>query len=51
MNKKSTNTIDKSAPYRTLGMGKVTAPVKPQGEPKCRVIKTDNDLRVRGGKA
>lgn len=51
MNKKVTNTPDHSAPYRNLGMGKITAPVKPQNEPKCRVIKTDGDLRIKGGKA
>lgn len=43
--------IDKSAPYRNLGFNKVTAPTKPENEPKARVIKTDGDLRVRGGKA
>ena len=51
MNKKAKNTTDNSAPYRNLGMGKITAPVKPQDEPKCRVIKTDGDLRIKGGKA
>lgn len=50
MNKKTKTNIDKSAPYRNLGLGKITAPVKAQNEPKCRVIKTDGDLRVRGGK-
>ena len=50
MNKKATNVIDKSAPYRTLGMGKVTAPVKSQTEPGARVIKTSSDLRCKGGK-
>ena len=50
MNKKRKNTIDHSAPYRNLGLDKVTAPVKPQHEPKSRVIKTDGDLRVKGGK-
>ena len=51
MNKKSTHTIDKSIPYRNLGMGKITAPNKPESEPKSRVIRTNGDLRVRGGKA
>ena len=51
MNKKSKNTIDRSAPYRNLGMNKITAPVKAENEPKCRVIKSDGDLRVRGDKA
>ena len=50
MNNKNTNNVDKSAPYRNLGMGKITAPTKPQDEPKCRVIKSDTDLRVKGGK-
>ena len=51
MNKKAKNTTDNSAPYRNLGFNKVTAPTKPENEPKARVIKTDGDLRVRGGKA
>lgn len=51
MNKKSRNTIDKSAPYRNLGMGKITAPTKPQNEPTARTIKGTNDLRIKGGKA
>ena len=50
MNKKSNSTIDKSAPYRNLGLGKITAPVKPGNDPKSRTIKTDGDLRVKGGK-
>ena len=50
MNKKC-NTTDNSAPYRNLGMGKITAPVKPQNDPKPRVIKGENDLRTKGGKA
>ncbi len=50
MNKKVKNTNDKSTPYRNLGLNKVTAPVTQENEPKCRVIKTDNDLRVRRGK-
>ena len=50
MNKK-TKATDNSAPYRTLGMGKRTAPVKAKDEPKASVIKTDSDLRVKGGKA
>ena len=51
MNKKSNKTIDKSAPYRNLGMGKITAPVKPADQPKSRVIKGEGDLRCKGGKA
>jgi hypothetical protein len=50
MNKKPINAIDKSEPYRNLGIGKVTAPVKPQNEPKVRVIKGSSDLRCKGGK-
>ena len=50
MNKKTSVTIDKSAPYRTLGINKVTAPVKPENDPKSRVIKTEGDLRVKVGK-
>ncbi len=50
MNKKPKITIDNSAPYRNLGLGKITAPVKPQNEPKCRIIKGNDDLRCKGGK-
>lgn len=50
MNKKH-NTTDNSAPYRTLGIGKISAPVKPQTNPNSGVIKGNDDLRVRGGKA
>ena len=50
MNKKCKTPIDKSTPYRTLGLNKVTAPQKAGNEPKCRIIKTDGDLRVKGGK-
>lgn len=50
MNKKSTNTTDKSTPYRNLGINKITAPTKLENEPRSRVIKSDKDLRVRGGK-
>ena len=50
MNKK-TKATDNSAPYRTLGMDKITAPVKVKGTPKANVVKTDSDLRVKGGKA
>jgi hypothetical protein len=49
MNKKS-RTTDNSTPYRTLGMTKITAPVKPVGEPKNRIIKSNNDLRIKGVK-
>jgi len=50
MNKKVKSTIDKSTPYRSLGLNKIVAPVKPENEPKGRIIKTDGDLRIRGGK-
>ncbi len=48
--KKTTN--DKTAPYRTLGIGKVTAPTAQKNEPKSRVIKGGKtDLRTaKGGK-
>ncbi len=51
MNKKNKNTIDNSTPYRNLGMNKITAPAKQDNEPSARVIKSESDLRVRGGKA
>ena len=51
MNKKTKNTTDNSTPYRSLGLNKIDAPVKPVGEPKARVIKANEDLRIRGGKA
>lgn len=51
MNKKNNTTTDNSTPYRTLGIGKVSAPNKPKNEPKGRVLKGKGDLRVRGGKA
>lgn len=50
MNKKFKTPTDKSAPYRTLGLNKITSPVKAENEPKSRTIKTDGDLRVKGGK-
>lgn len=50
MNRKCKTPIDKSTPYRTFGLNKITAPVKAQDEPKSRIIKTDGDLRVKGGK-
>ena len=51
MNKKTKNVTDKTAPYRTLSFNKITAPNKTVGDPVSRVIKSDNDLRVRGGKS
>lgn len=51
MTKKTNTTPDKSIPYRNLGMGKITAPCKPKNEPAARVIKSESDLRVKGGKA
>lgn len=50
MNNKTKNTIDKSTPYRNFGMGKITAPAKPENEPKGRHIKGNEDLRIKGGK-
>ena len=51
MNNKVKNAADKSAPYRSLGVNKITAPTKAQSEPKARVIKGDSDLRIGGKKA
>lgn len=51
MNNKTKNTTDRSTPYRSLGLDKIEAPVKPVKTPKARVIKSSEDLRVRGGKA
>ena len=45
---KNKNTNDKSAPYRSLGLQPIKAPVKPSGEPKSTVKKGKGDLR--GGK-
>jgi len=47
---KKTNSTDKSTPYRTHGLGRIEAPVKPaKGEPKSSKIENGSDLR--GGKA
>ncbi len=46
--KKRNETYDKSAPYRTNGLGKITAPTKKEGEP--RVTKTVAGGDMRGGK-
>lgn len=43
--KKQITTGDKSAPYRTTGLGKITAPTKPKAEPKAGKITTNGDLR------
>ena len=51
MNKKANTNADKSTPYRNLGIGKVTAPVKQASEPVSRVIKGNGDLRCKAGKA
>lgn len=40
--------IDKSAPYRTYGLGKVTAPNADKNQPK--VVKTVGKGDLRGGK-
>ena len=50
MNKKLKSTNGASNPYRTFSLTKVTAPVKTQNDPKCHVIKSNSDLRCRGGK-
>ena len=50
MNKKPTIVTDKSAPYRTIGFNKITAPTKVANPPKARVIRASSDLRVKGGK-
>lgn len=47
--KKNSNTTDKSAPYRTHSLNKISAPNKLQGEPKSSKIQTGGDMR--GGKA
>ena len=49
--KKNNTNKDMTNPYRTLGIGKVTAPTSPEGEPKSRVINGKQDLRIKGGKA
>lgn len=43
--KKTNNTQDKSAPYRTMSVNKITAPVKLKDEPKCGKIQGKGDLR------
>lgn len=47
MKKRNANQ-DKSAPYRTNGLGKIDAPTKKEGEP--RVTKTVSGGDMRGGK-
>ncbi len=42
------NNADKSAPYRTVGLGKITAPTPKTDEPKSVRITGKGDLR--GGK-
>ena len=42
---KNKKTTDKSAPYRTLGLEPIKAPVKQSGEPKSGVIRGNGDLR------
>ena len=42
---KRTTTSDKSAPYRTTSLAKITAPKKAEGEPKVTKISSDTDLR------
>ena len=51
MNNKNKNTTDNATPYRGFSLNKVDAPVKQKNEPMASVIKSKNDLRVRGDKA
>ena len=37
-------------PYRNMGLGRVLAPCKPEGEPKPAIITSSTDLRVGGKK-
>jgi len=46
---KNEKCTDKSAPYRTLGIGKVTAPNSQKDQPKSTKTVGKGDLR--GGKA
>ncbi len=50
MNKKSKNTTDASFPYRTMSFEKIVAPIKMKVVPKGKIIKSNTDLRTRGGK-
>lgn len=50
MNKNNKTAKNVSAPYRNLSLNKTAAPVKVQGDPRNRVIKSSGDLRAKGGK-
>ena len=50
MNKKLKSTTDASSPYRTMSLDKITAPIKDKNSPKSNIIKSNTDLRTRGGK-
>jgi hypothetical protein len=43
--KKNNATTDKSAPYRTHSLEKITAPTKVKCEPKCSKITSGGDMR------
>lgn len=43
--KKNFKEIDKSAAYRTHSLSKITAPNKPEGEPKASKIAKGGDMR------
>ncbi len=45
---KNNNTqCDKSMPYRTLSMNVIKAPTKLTNEPKSKIVKHKEDLRVK----
>lgn len=48
--KKIKEVTDKSAPYRTVGATMIKAPAKQTNEPKGSMIKSYDDLRVKGRK-
>ena len=45
--KKTNTTTDKSAPYRTNSISKITAPTKPKDEPRASKIETAADMRSK----
>ena len=47
---KKKESIDKSVPYRTYGLGKITAPNTPKDQPKASKTAGKNDLRGGSGK-
>ncbi len=46
--KKKNSLIDKSTPYRSLGINKVSAPAKNANEPSGTKIKSGGDMRCKG---